>query len=172
MAAPLLDHHLHAFGEAGNIRPFRPEQVNPASYNLTIGANLKMDRPYGWEDFDLGQYSRERPFMVPPGCLILTDVQEIVRISPSHEAQVILRSSAARAGWDHALAGYVDPGYTGRLTLEFVNCRRFTNLPIYPGLELVQLRISTLDGSPDRHYGMTGRYQHAMQVEANKDPRI
>lgn len=172
MASPLVDSQIRAFGSSGLIEPFHEEQINPASYNLKIGPNAKIDRPYGWEDIDLLRYSKDRPLMIAPGALILCDVLETVRIPRENEAQVILRSSAARAGWDHANAGYVDPGYQGRLTLEFVNCRRHIHLPLYPGLELVQLRICSLDIKPERHYGHTGRYQNAERVEACKDETI
>lgn len=157
---------------AGGIEPFRLEQINPASYNLTIGNNLKEDRPYGWQDVDLTRYSKEKPYFVEMGRLILCDVQEFIRIPREMEAQVILRSSAARAGWDHANAGFVDPGYQGRLTLEFVNCRSFARLPIYPGQQLVQLRFQSLDLKPEKHYGHTGRYHQAQVVEACKDSDV
>jgi dCTP deaminase len=172
MASPLVDSQIRSFGRAGGIHPYRESQTNPASYNLTIGFGLKVDRPYGWEDIDLSKFSEERPYMVEMGSLILTDVQELVRIPPDMEAQVVLRSSAGRAGWDHANSGYVDPGYQGRLTLEFVNCRNFTRLPIYPGQQLVQLRFHSLDVTPERHYGMTGRYQNALAVEDCKDRSV
>lgn len=170
MSEPLLDFHFLRMG-TDLIRPFNPEQVNPASYNLTIGRNLIREAPDG-ELTESVTGTRERPTMINPGEWLLVDVSEEVEIPSDHEAQVILRSSAARAGWDHALAGYVDPGYQGRLTLEFVNCRRFQSLPIYQGLQLVQLRVCQLGRSPLRPYGLTGRYHKARQVEACKDARL
>lgn len=146
------------------IRPFNEEQLNPASYNLRIGPNgltesgRKIDLVEGFE--------------VPPGGFILTDVMEIVRVPPSHEAQVILRSSAARKGWDHALAGFVDPGYRGVLTLEFVNCLQTRPLFIQTGMELVQLKFSFLNAIPEKDYSATGRYFGASEVEACKDKTI
>ena len=64
---------------------------------------------------------------------------------------------------------YVDPGYHGVLTLEFLNCRQYQRLPIYPGQELVQLRIYRLCATPAKAYDQTGRYMNASQVEPNKD---
>lgn len=185
MASPLLDREIQDFAIRGGIEPFAQDQVNPASYNLRIGNTAKIEQPFHmadeyettwrkplYQDIDLTDYTAEDPFWLPPGGWILTDVLETIRIPADHEAQVILRSSAARRGWDHALAGYVDPGYEGKLTLEFVNCLNYSPLPIYPGLRLVQLRICKLSAAPDRHYGMTGRYQNADRVEGCKDGNL
>lgn len=173
MTGTLTDLEIAALAKAlGAIEPYTGERQNPASYNLGIGKCAKIETPQGIEDLDLARYSERNPFYLAPGGWILTDVEEFIRIPPDVEAQVILRSSAARRGWDHALAGFVDPGYEGRLTLEFVNCLRFHHLPIYPGLELVQLKLSLLASAPGKTYAATGRYQGADRVEGCKDPRL
>lgn len=173
MSFPLVDFQLHRFGSRGHISPYNPDQVNPASYNLTIGTNAVIEvPPYGQQHLDLSEFSAVKPYYLKPGGWILVDVGEVVNIPSDHEAQVILRSSAARRGWDHALAGYVDPGYSGRLTLEFMNCLRYGNLAIYPGLELVQLRICRLSVAPRNDYSQTGRYQDAVTVETCKDSTL
>lgn len=149
------------------ITPFYEEQLNPASYNLSIGTRGIVENATGFEDVDLIE-----GYEVPPGGWILVDVKEWIRIPPDHEAQVILRSSAARKGWDHALAGYIDPGYRGRLTLEFTNCLRFHSLNIESGQQLVQIKLNRLLNTPQRDYSSTGRYCNADKVEGNKDDRI
>ena len=127
----LVDHQLRQLAGLNKaIVPFNEEQLNPASYNLTIGKRGIVETPQGFEEIDL-----RGNFNLDPGGWILVDVGEIIRVPPNHEAQVILRSSAARRGWDHALAGYIDPGYRGRLTLEFVNCLRYHALPIRTGMQ-------------------------------------
>lgn len=157
------------------IQPFREEQLNPASYNLTIGGKGFVESPVigphrtksGLTPVDL-----THGFILPPGGWILTDVEEFVRIPPNMEAQVILRSSAARKGWDHALAGYVDPSYQGRLTLEFVNCLKHHSLEIRKGMQMVQLKISRLDEMPQEGYDKTGRYFGDTEVQGNRDLSI
>ena len=149
------------------INPYNENQLNPASYNLRIGSKGIIETKEGRTSVNLRD-----GWTVEPGGWILTDVLEIIRVPPNKEAQVILRSSAARRGWDHALAGYVDPGYRGVLTLEFVNCLRYESLEIRAGMELVQLKISQLDSEPERDYSQTGRYYGATEVEGCKDPYI
>ncbi len=179
---PLIDTELHRFIAAGGVDSCPSHLVNPASINLTIGSTAIIEVPepdsLGYytksrqENISLENTSQERPYMVDAGEWINCDVEQDLHLPDDHEAQVILRSSAARQGWDHALAGFVDPGYHGRLTLEFVNCRRYGRLPIYRGLQLVQLRIYQLPQAPERPYRQTGRYYGAQRVEANKDPSL
>ena len=151
----------------GCISPFSEKQLNPASYNLRIGENALVETRSGMEKVKL-----TNGFHLAPGGWILCDVLEAIRVPPNLEAQVILRSSAARRGWDHALAGYVDPGYQGVLTLEFQNCLRFQHLELRTGMELVQLKYSRLTTVPSKDYAATGRYFGATHVEGNKDATI
>lgn len=146
------------------IQPFHKRQLNPASYNLRIGNKGIIETPDGRTEVDLRD-----GHTVEPGGWILTDVLETIRVPPNMIGQVILRSSAARRGWDHALAGFVDPGYYGILTLEFVNCLKYESLTIKTGMEMVQLKFDRLSTIPVKDYSATGRYNLAKQVEGCKD---
>lgn len=180
--APLVDKELKQFIAAGGIHNCPFDLVNPASVNLEVGDSARIEMPItngqgviigsSMEPLDLRNFSQRKPYMLAPGAFLLTDVKQVLRLPADYEAQVILRSSAARAGFDHALAGYVDPSYCGRLTLEFVNCRRYQHLGVYPGQQLVQLRIYKLPEPPSVGYDRTGRYYMAKEVEANKDLTI
>jgi deoxycytidine triphosphate deaminase len=174
----LVDWQIREWAQLGHMTPFDPAQVNPASVNLRIGTTAKIETESGIYPLELGCYSQGTPYLVPPGGWILTDVMEAISIPPYMEGTVVLRSSAARRGWDHAMAGFIDPGYgygkgkASKLTLEFVNCLRHHSLPIYPGQALVQLRLNRLQVEPMEHYGTTGRYNGAACVEGCKDPSL
>lgn len=169
----LVDFEIERWAQGGAVYPFDPSLVNPASLNLRVGITAKIEYRYeGFQDIALGAYSEQNPYLVPPGGWILTDCLESIRIPSDMEGVVVLRSSAARRGWDHAQAGFVDPGYSGRLTLEFVNCLKHQHLPIYPGIQLVQLRLNMLQTIPRKPYHLTGRYNNAQQVEGCKDPSL
>lgn len=169
----LVDRQIIHWANGGGVTPFDRSLVNPASLNVRVGNYLRVESPGGeMYEVDISDCSIGRPFLVDPGEFILAQTQEKIRILANMEAEVCLRSSAARAGWDHHLAGYIDPGWDGVITLEFKNNRRFAALPIYPGLELCQLRIRRLDREPERHYGITGRYQGDTQVNGCQDPTI
>lgn len=168
--ATLVDRQLREWMRDGGLSPADYALVNPASVNLRIGTTLVVESPGGGTyEVDISGLHVGNPFLVDPGEWILTHTQEVVTLTDRMEAEVCLRSSAARAGWQHALAGYIDPGWSGRITLEFQNVRRFQVLPIYPGLELCQLRVRALDLAPSSDYSATGRYQGDMGVQGNKD---
>jgi dCTP deaminase len=105
---------------------------------------------------------------MPPGGFVLAATAEFVRIPNGLEAVFQLKSSRGREGYEHALAGYIDPGFHGRVTLELSNLRRFKDLPLSAGLRIGQLRFSTLESLPLRPYSITGRYQGASGVEESK----
>jgi dCTP deaminase len=184
--AGLPDWKLRSWAEAGGVKPWNPENLNPASLNLTIGPGVMVEpsqaatmglpgRAYDWASglfrVNLEDLPEQR-LWVPSGGWILAEVAEWVKIPSSLEAVLCLRSSAARAGWDHCLAGYVDPGYEGRLTLELVNCRRDCSLPLVLGSQLIQIRLSRLEDIPETDYGETGRYQGDAAVSGCKDPSV
>lgn len=66
-----------------------------------------------------------------------------------------LKSSAARNGLDHALAGWIDPGFDGTLTLELHAHR---SIELVAGKCYVQLVVATMLAAPARSYQQTGRY--------------
>ena len=66
------------------------------------------------------------------------------------------------------MAAYIDPGFTGRVTLELVNVNRFHRLPLEHGMRIGQLRFSRLDEIPMRNYSQTGRYQGDQGVQRSK----
>lgn len=166
----LVDRQLKKWMREGGLNPADNALVNPASVNLRIGTTVVVESPGGGTyEVDITDTHVDNPFLVDPGEWILTHTQEVITLTDKQEAEVCLRSSAARAGWQHALAGYIDPSWSGRITLEFQNVRRFQVLPIYPGLQLCQLRVRALDSAPDSNYSQTGRYQGDMGVQVNKD---
>ena len=166
----LVDRQLKEWMREGGLDPADNALVNPASVNLRIGTAVVVESPGGGTyEVDISDLHIDNPFLVDPGEWILTHTQEVITLTDKQEAEVCLRSSAARAGWQHALAGYIDPSWSGRITLEFQNVRRFQVLPIYPGLQLCQLRVRALDSAPDSNYSQTGRYQGDMGVQVNKD---
>ena len=168
----LVDHEIASWAHKGGVQPFDLEMVNPATINLRVGNSAKIEGPWGLIDVDLGKYSERLPYVVPPRGWILTSTLEWVAIPTDMAGEVMLRSSAARRGWDHHKAGFIDPGWNGILTLEFVNCLGMTGLPIYPGLELVQMKLEMLQSTPSKNYRETGRYHGATTVEQCKDDRL
>lgn len=139
----------------GLVEPFDPEMINPASIDVTLGPEIKVEADNG--DFICFNIE-DKTFYMPPGGFVLAVTAEFVRIPVNLECVFQLKSSRGREGYEHALAGYIDPGFHGEVTLELSNLRRFKELPLRAGMRIGQLRFSKLDQIPHRPYNLTGRY--------------
>jgi dCTP deaminase len=99
----------------------------------------------------------------------LGETQEIFNLPNHIAAQFVLKSSRAREGLEHLLAGFCDPGWHGsRLTLELSNARRHHSIPIWPGMKIGQMVFHVIAGEPERTYRETGRYNNDEQVTASR----
>ena len=166
--ATLVDHQLRNLCKnMGLVEPFAPEMINPASIDVTLGPTILREGGAGeerWVEVDIenGVYS------LAPGEFILAATQELVRVPNNIEAVFNLKSSRGREGYEHLMAGYIDPGFTGRVTLELVNVNRYHRLPLEHGMRIGQLRFAKLDEIPMRSYAVTGRYQGDPGVQVSK----
>ena len=156
---------LHAM-----VHPFREELVNPASIDVLLGVNLLVEVDAGeFKPADLSPFSKENPFLLEPGVFCLAQTQETFNLPNDIAAKFALKSSRAREGYNHMLAGWCDPGWHGSvLTLELTNAKRFSCLPLYPGLKIGQMVFYRMCGLPLRDYSETGRYNRDIKVAASR----
>lgn len=164
--ASIVDHQIRQLcRDMGLVEPFNPEMINPASIDVTLADIIKVENDHG--DFTKVDISKE-PFWMPPGAFVLASTAEWVRVPSNLEAVFQLKSSRGREGYEHALAGYIDPGFKGNVTLELSNLRRFKELPLRAGMRIGQLRFAKLDQIPMRSYAVTGRYHGDHGVQESK----
>jgi dCTP deaminase len=77
----------------------------------------------------------------------------------------VLKSSRARSGLNHLLAGWCDPGWHGsKLTLELKNERLHHALPLYPGLKIGQMVFHSMSNTPMNSYRDVGHYNNHLTV--------
>lgn len=172
----LADYEIRELIERhGAVNPYDPNLVNPASLDVRVGFSLIRENAYGpgnqseLVEISLRAYSEDNPYYLPPGGWILVDTLEMFFLPDTVAAEFKLKSSRAREGWGHSLAGHCDPGWHGsKLTMELKNYRQHQSLPIYPGLRMGQLIFYPCN-APERHYGTTGRYNGDRKVSASKD---
>jgi dCTP deaminase len=104
----------------------------------------------------------DEPFILHPGEFVLGSTYEVVSLPDDVAARVEGKSSLGRLGLlTHSTAGFVDPGFSGHITLELSNV---ANLPItlWPGMKIGQLCIFRLTGASEHPYGSAvygSRYQ-------------
>ena len=99
------------------------------------------------------------PYQIKPKQFFLATTAETVSIPDDLSAQIILRSTAARAGFNHALAGWIDPGFRGQITLELTNQLQLHDLTVQAGMRLVQLVVFQLNYPVTNSYRVLGNYQ-------------
>ncbi len=152
----MIDIRIEELAIKGMIEPFYHQCIQPCSYDVHLGSTLKVETEVGWNELDMSEYSEDKPLMMPPGCFLLAETIEYLRIPGNVEAHLHLVSSRAREGLNHLLAGLVDCGYEGRLTLELKNSLQFGHIPIYPGLRIAQLTFFEYERDAAKPY--SGRY--------------
>ncbi|MEM9193898.1 MAG: dCTP deaminase [Myxococcota bacterium] len=92
-------------------------------------------------------------YVLQPGEFALGSTYERVRIPDDLVARVEGRSSIGRiAVVVHATAGFIDPGFEGRITLELSNLGRCA-VKLYPGMRISQVVFHTMTSPAERPYG-------------------
>lgn len=146
--------------------------IQPSSVDLHLGADFQVFRNSRYPYIDPGRdqagltervaASTEEPFVLHPGEFALGTTVELIALPDDVVGRLEGKSSLGRLGLlIHSTAGYVDPGWEGRLTLELSNV---ANLPIVltPGMKIGQISFSQMTTPVDRPYGhpeLGSRYQ-------------
>ena len=180
-ASVLSDGTIRRLVDEGRIRiePWDPLMVQPASVDLKLGSSFRVFHNHRIQTIDLAdpptgltehvEVDADEPFVIHPNEFVLGRTEEHVVLPDDVVARIEGKSSLGRLGLIvHATAGFVDPGFSGTLTLEITN---FNSVPIVlrPGLPIAQLSFMTLDRAAERPYGHPdlGSHYHG-QVEATE----
>lgn len=153
------------------VTPFEPELLNPASLDLRLGSNLMievMDSPSLYM-IDISSRTADQPYLLLPGEFCLAETVEEFCLPDDISAQFVLKSSRAREGLNHLLAGWCDPGWHGsKLTLEFKNERKHHPIELYPGMKVGQMVFHLMSNVPSLSYREVGHYNNDKTVMASK----
>ncbi len=160
--------------DAGRIamEPFDPAMVQPASIDVRLDRYFRVFENHRYPHIDPAQaqddLTREvqaegdEPFILHPGEFVLGSTYEEVSLPEDLAARVEGKSSLGRLGLlTHATAGFVDPGFSGHVTLELANV---ATLPIklYPGMKIGQFCFFRMSSASEHPYGSEkygSRYQ-------------
>ena len=139
------------------ISPFRPEQVNPASYDLRLGEDfLQYATPYK-QPLDAKAENATTPGklfehgrILVPGQLYLMHTVEVIG-TKDYVTVIDGKSSIGRLGIIvHLTAGYGDPGFFGQYTLEVSVVQP---VRVYAGMRFCQARFQTVMGQLAQYDG-------------------
>lgn len=154
---------------AGNITitPFKEEQLNPNSYNVTLNEKLLVYDSA--EILDVKKPPVTKEIIIPPNGLVLQPnrlylgaINEYTE-TPKYFPALSGRSSIGRLGINiHATAGFGDVGFCGKWTLEI-----FVVQPvrIYANIEIGQLYYQEVIGELQMYHG---KYQGNLEANASK----
>lgn len=165
--------------ERGVIENAHADLVNAASIDLTLGSELLIEDHPRWNncvDLTQKQAPNMRPvsmddsgYYLSPRQFVLAQTQQRFNLPNDISAEFKLKSSIARAGLNHLLAGWCDAGWHGSvLTLELHNVTERHNLMLKPGMKIGQIIFYRHDPvSDDASYAARGRYNGNAAVTAS-----
>lgn len=111
----------------------------------------------------LVELSEDDSFTLHPGEFALASTAEIISLASNVAARLEGKSSLGRLGlMTHSTAGFIDPGFSGQITLELSNV---SNLPIklYPRMKIGQVCFFELRSPAAHLYGeehLASKYQN------------
>jgi dCTP deaminase len=170
----LSDNDLRKELESGRLGldPFDQNMVQPSSIDVRLDRYFRVFDNSRYTHIDPMQQQDElttlvepvgeEPFVLHPGEFVLGSTFEAVTLPDDIAGRLEGKSSLGRLGLlTHSTAGFIDPGFSGHITLELSNV---ANLPItlWPGMKIGQLCLFQLSSPAEFPYGSTqagSRYQ-------------
>lgn len=145
------------------IEPFDDSCIQPASVDLHLDRKFlvfnNFKRPYidvrvPSDDInDQVEIEDGVPFMLHPGSFVLAGILERVVLPDDLMGRLEGKSSLARLGLlIHSTAGFIDPGWDGRLTLELHNVFPIP-LTLYYGMKIAHISFTRLTTCAENPYG-------------------
>lgn len=103
-------------------------------------------------------------FLVQPGEFVLGVTMESITVPDDLVVRVEGRSSLGRLGIIvHSTAGFVDPGFSGTITLEISNLNRMP-VALYPGMRICQLAFEMMTSPAETPYNLKPNSKYLGQV--------
>lgn len=170
----LSDRDIHAEIDAKRVvlEPFDAEMVQPSSIDVRLDRYFRVFENHRYPHIDPAadqpdltrpvEPDGDEPFILHPGEFVLGSTYEAITLPDDVAARVEGKSSLGRLGLlTHATAGFIDPGFSGHVTLELSNV---ATLPIklWPGMKIGQLCFFRLSSPAENPYGSAkygSRYQ-------------
>ena len=179
----LSDRSIREAIELGTIKiePYSPRDVQPASVDFHLANRILVFRNSTLPYIDLRKevpnltdevvIEDDEPFMLHPGEFVLGSTLEKLSLANDLVARIEGKSSLGRLGlMIHSTAGFVDPGWSGNLTLELTNVSRLP-ITLYSGMRIGQISFQQLTTEVDLPYGskeLSSRYQGQESATASR----
>ena len=170
----ISDRDIRRHLDSGRVRlePSDPAMVQPASVDVRLDRWFRLFDNHKYAHIDpeqeqpeltrLVEVAPDEPFVLHPGEFVLGATYEKVTLPDGIAARLEGKSSLGRLGLlTHSTAGFIDPGFSGHVTLELSN---MATLPIklWPGSKVGQLCFFQLSSPTEHPYG-SGAYGNRYQ---------
>ncbi len=155
-----------------NLQPFDEDMVQPSSVDIRLDRFFRVFENHRYPHIDpmadqpdltrAVEPEGDEPFILHPGEFVLGSTYEVISLPDDIAARLEGKSSLGRLGLlTHSTAGFIDPGFSGHVTLELSNV---ATLPIklWPGMKIGQLCFFRLSTPAEHPYGSEkygSRYQ-------------
>ncbi len=154
------------------VEPLADKAIQPASVDIRLDNEVLIFRNNWRTHIDVMhpaddvvervRIADNRPFILHPGQFALGSTLETVSIPDDIVARIEGKSSLARYGLlIHSTAGFVDPGWTGKLTLEFSNVG-ILGITLRYGMKIGHISFTQLSAPAEHPYGsgeLSSKYQ-------------
>lgn len=154
------------------IDPYDPAMIQPSSIDVRLDRFFRVFENHKYPHIDpsveqpdltrLVEPEGDDPFILHPGEFVLASTYEVITLPDDVASRLEGKSSLGRLGLlTHSTAGFIDPGFSGHVTLELSNV---ATLPIklFPGMKIGQLCLFRLSSPAEHPYGSEkygSRYQ-------------
>ncbi len=170
----LSDRDIRAETAAGRVgcEPFHEAMIQPSSVDVRLDKFFRVFENHKYSVIDPSieqpELTREvvadgdEPFILHPGEFVLASTYEVITLPDDIAGRLEGKSSLGRLGLlTHSTAGFIDPGFSGHITLELSNV---ANLPVklFAGMKIGQLCLIKLSSPAEHPYGSEkygSRYQ-------------
>jgi dCTP deaminase len=182
----LSDRDLTAAMGVGELRldPFEPALMQPASIDVRLDRSFRVFNNHLYTHIDPAVQQDDLtaevevkdglPFVLHPGEFVLASTLEVVTLGAGLAARLEGRSSLGRLGLlTHATAGFIDPGFSGHVTLELSNVATLP-MRLWPGMSVGQLCVFRLSSPAEHPYGSAvygSKYQGQRGPTASRSAR-
>ncbi|MFM9134270.1 MAG: dCTP deaminase [bacterium] len=170
----LSDRDLRAEIQAGRVAldPYDAAMIQPSSVDVRLDRYFRVFENHRYPHIDpaeeqpdltrLVESGEDEAFILHPGEFVLASTYEVITLPDDIAGRLEGKSSLGRLGLlTHSTAGFIDPGFSGHVTLELANV---ATLPIklWPGMKIGQLCLFRLSSPAEHPYGSSiygSRYQ-------------
>ena len=161
----ISDRDIRRFVAEGQIQlaPWDPQMIQPSSVDIHLDRYFLLFKNHRYDVIDpaaqqddlteLVEVPADGCFVLHPGEFVLGSTFEQVTLGDAVAARLEGKSSLGRLGLlTHSTAGFIDPGFSGHVTLELSNTATMP-IKLYPGMKVGQLCFFELSSPAEAPYG-------------------